>query len=692
MTARAINAGGDTNSCMWCQALGYVILTPSFMILKYSRNAATVAMMIALACLPLWMANGSCGDVVTVSRALSGTDVTTAIQKVLDSGARQVVLDRAGSPYVTCPLFVRSNTEIIFEEGVELLAKEGEFHNLHDALVTLPGSTNVVLRGLGKGATLRMRIKDYQSDAYSHGEWRHAINLLSAADVTIENLTLADSGGDGIYVGAMPSTVPCRNIVIRNCICDNNNRQGISVISADGLLIERTVMKNTRGTAPRSGIDFEPNTSRQVLKKIVMRNCLTENNAGAGYELYAGSHGRSSEPIDIMLENCRSVGDRTTAFKVAFASRNSDGLPRGGTIRAKNCTFSGCKSSSVMVRNKPNGVVDVLLENCTIERNQGLPTDVPDVKLVTDDRNALPTDEIELRNVTICRPDAMAKWFDVTKMPWSPVGMDNVKGAVRLVADGKAENVALDDAWCTSMFPRSVERYVLDSVEFDAAKVRRVIDDNPGERAALSPVTLRFALNALVCAAKPGPVAFAVRMVRVGSSKIKDVPFTVKDMSGRTVAILPAATEKMEDRMFAAPSAGFYSLTCDMSPHGLSFASCDAPIGFMPVPKYGLDIYRSQGDVFLVHGAEVDETFFCGGTGEAATVSLFDPAGEECAVWRNQTDWGFRRIGTKDGEGLWRVGLVRADDGYVWEDVCLDRAGTSPVFFLAKEKYWISGK
>ena len=121
MTALAINAGGDTNSCMWCQTLGYVKLTPSFMILKYSRNAmilkysrnaATVAMMIALACLPLWMANGSCGDVVTVSRALSGTDVTTAIQKVLDSGARQVVLDRAGSPYVTCPLFVRSNTEI----------------------------------------------------------------------------------------------------------------------------------------------------------------------------------------------------------------------------------------------------------------------------------------------------------------------------------------------------------------------------------------------------------------------------------------------------------------------------------------------------------------------------------------------------------------------------------------------------
>ena len=166
--------------------------------MKFPKNAGTMAMMIALACLPLWMANASSSDAVIASIAVSGTDATTAIQNALDSGERQVVLDRAHSPYVTRPLFVRSNTDIIFEEGVELVAKEGEFHNLHDALVTLPGSTNVVLRGLGKGARLRMRIRDYQSAAYSHGEWRHAINLLSAADVTIENLTLADSGGDGI--------------------------------------------------------------------------------------------------------------------------------------------------------------------------------------------------------------------------------------------------------------------------------------------------------------------------------------------------------------------------------------------------------------------------------------------------------------------------------------------------------------
>ena len=188
-------------------------------------------------------------------------DATEFFQKALDSGAKRVVVDRAGSPYIVRPLFVRSNTRVLFEEGVEVLAKAGEFRDLFDALFTLHGVTNVLMRGLGKGATLKMRIKDYQAAPYLRGEWRHAVNLLSVRNVMIDNLVLADSGGDGIYVGAKPSNVPCRNVVIRDCVCDNNNRQGISVISADGLLIERTVMKNTRGTAPRAGIDFEPNSA-----------------------------------------------------------------------------------------------------------------------------------------------------------------------------------------------------------------------------------------------------------------------------------------------------------------------------------------------------------------------------------------------------------------------------------------------
>ena len=638
-------------------------------------------------------AAGCTGAFKVTSPGADPADATVQIQTALDSGERRIVISKAGSPYVVRPLFVSSNTEVVFEEGVELLAKEGEFHDLFDALVTLRGVTNVTLRGLGKGATLRMRIKDYQGPAYSHGEWRHAVNLLSVSDVTIENLTLADSGGDGIYVGAKPAPVPCRNVVIRDCICDNNNRQGISVISADGLLIERTVMKNTRGTAPKSGIDFEPNVPlKQVLKNIVMRDCLTQNNDGSGYDLNANGYKRGLEPIDITLENCRSESDNT-AININFFKGKDCPSKRSGLFLAKNCTFKNSRSATMSVMRKEYGVVDVRLEDCTIERKPSLPATMPDVKLITVKRDDRPTDGIEFRNLTICRPDAPPSWFRATQMPWSPVGMDNVKGAVKFVLpDGKIQTLELDDAWRKTVFPRSNEKYVITDVAFDAAMVRRIVDEKPGERVVLSPLTIRFGLDALVYAVQPGPVTFAVRLDRVGSRKIKDGSFKVKDMSGRAIATLPAASEKTEDRTFTAPAAGFYRLTCDMLPHGLVFEYCDAPIGFMPIPKYRLDIYKSQGDLYFAHGAGVDETFFCGGSGEAATITLFDPSGAKAEVWRNQMDWGFRRIAPDDAEGLWRVNIAHPDKSYTWEDSCYDRTGAPPVFFLSKEKYWISAK
>lgn len=618
-------------------------------------------------------------------------DSTEIVQRALDSGAGKLLFDRQAGPWVVRPLFVRSNTEVIFEEDVEIVAKEGEFHGLRDALLTLKGVTNVTLRGLGRGATLKMRIKDYQSSNYERGEWRHAVNLLSAANVMIENLTLADSGGDGIYIGANPSANLCRSIVIRDCVCDNNNRQGISVISVDGLLVERTVMKNTRGMAPRSGIDFEPNASEQMLKNIVMRDCLTENNDGCGYELYAAQLASGSEPVDITLENCRSKGDRLASLKIALGVKSKKGLPRG-RVEARNCTFADCRSQSVRVENKPAGAMDVVLENCTIERRKGLSRGIPDVKLVTDDINAAPTDGVEFRNVAIRRANDEGEWFAVSQMPWSPVGMDNVKGTVRVVEGEKSKTVMLDGSWCKTVFSRNGERYAMGEVKFDPSNVGRIVDENHGESVALSPLTMRFTLNALVYAAKPGPVTFAARLVRVNSRKPKDGRFIVKDMHGRTVATLPAAGEKDEARTFYAPAAGFYRIECDVKPHGLSFASCDAPIGFMPPPDGAIDIYKSEGDIYFAHGEAEDETFFCGGSGEAATVSLFAPSGKRWGEWRNQTDWGFARVGPDAEAGLWRVEVRRPDKGFTWEDAYFLRTAAPPVFFFSNEKYWISGK
>lgn len=628
----------------------------------------------------------SAGEVVVSSLGRNADDATEIVQKALDSGAGRVVLDRAGSPYIVRPLFVRSNTEVVFEEGVEVLAKRGEFHDKFDSLVTVARSTNVVLRGLGSGATLKMWIKDYQSPAYSRGEWRHVVNLLSAADVTVENLTLADSGGDGVYVGAKPSAMPCRNIAIRRCVCDNNNRQGISVISVDGLLIERTTMKNTRGTNPKAGIDFEPNAACQMLKDVVMRDCLTENNAGGGYYLYAGNFDARTEPISITLENCRSVNDNSAGLLLAFAKSPRGTRPKGGFLVARGCTFSGSRGTGVRISNKPLDTMPVTLENCTID-NRGFK--LPSVNLVTGNHLAPPTDGVDFRSVKVIRDDA--NWISASQMPWSTTRMEGVKGAVELVVDGaKSRTVALDEKWRAAVFSVSGERFALDKVPFDGKTRFRVADKKPGERVALSRIALRFDCEAVVYAAKPGPVTFSTYLKRVSKREMKGGgDFVVRDMSGGKVAKLPAPGERMSDRTFDAPAAGFYRISCHVRPHAVVFGECDAPIGFMSL-KDGLDFYKSVGDLWFAHTPRGDATFFCGGTGESASIALYDPDGEVKGSWTDQRDWGFVRIAPEAPKGLWRVHLSRPKGPGYWEDTMLDLTGVPAVFFPSKEKFWVS--
>ena len=54
-------------------------------------------------------------------------DSTRYLQTAIDSGAAKLIVDKMPSPWVTTPLKAASNQHIVFEDGVVLLAKRGEF-------------------------------------------------------------------------------------------------------------------------------------------------------------------------------------------------------------------------------------------------------------------------------------------------------------------------------------------------------------------------------------------------------------------------------------------------------------------------------------------------------------------------------------------------------------------------------------
>ena len=317
--------------------------------------------MIAALAMAAAVAASAAEDVVKASSfGFDPVDSTAALQKALDSGARKIVIDAQASPWITRPLFARSNCEIVFERGAEVVAKKGEFLGKNDSLLTLKSCENVKISGYG--AVLRMHRADYAAPPYAKAEWRMSLNLLSCRNVTIEGLSLVESGGDGVYLGVAGGNGPCRDIVLRDIVCDRQYRQGISVISAHNLLIERCTLSGTGGTPPAAGIDFEPNRPSEELSEIVMKDCTISDNSGAGIQFYLGQLNASSKPVSVKIVNCHTRGN-SRGFWLGHGREHA--YVRG-SVTCENCSFASKNGLASNIRPESDNPVAVSFKNCRL--------------------------------------------------------------------------------------------------------------------------------------------------------------------------------------------------------------------------------------------------------------------------------------------------------------------------------------
>eukprot|EP01043_Picozoa_sp_COSAG02_P029666 COSAG02_NODE_1857_length_10645_cov_24.485302_8_plen_541_part_00 len=245
-----------------------------------------------------------------IATCVNASDCTEELQAAFSSGAAHVHVPKldGGRPWLVRPLRLAnvSGMHISLAAGVTVLAKQDEFHGLDDCLLRFTNVSDVVLSG-APGSALRMRRDDYAVPSrstcpncrpYRKAEWRMGIWLdASAVNVRLENLHVTDSGGDGLFVyGA-------QNVTVQDCIFERHYRQGMSIISADGLTVERTIFAYTNGTAPSAGIDIEPDRASNELKNIILRDLLLLNNTGGGFMINAGELNRSSNDIAIDVMN-----------------------------------------------------------------------------------------------------------------------------------------------------------------------------------------------------------------------------------------------------------------------------------------------------------------------------------------------------------------------------------------------------
>ncbi|MFP4067910.1 MAG: right-handed parallel beta-helix repeat-containing protein [Spirochaetaceae bacterium] len=251
-------------------------------------------------------------------------DATAAIQAAVDSPAAAVVIPAMEEPWRVSPLTLRADLVLLLEEGTEVIAKRGEFIERNATVFSVRRAENIIIWGYG--ATVRMRKSDYSSWPYAESEYRHALRFRSVANLGIYGLRVEEAGGDGIYIGRSGDEKPySENVVIRDVHLDRGNRQGLSVISVRGMLIEGSTFSNTAGTLPQAGIDFEPNKPDEYLEDIVVRDSLFFRNRGAGIQFFLWNMTDDSPPISVRIEGSELRGNLLD-FYVARAG----GTPTGG--------------------------------------------------------------------------------------------------------------------------------------------------------------------------------------------------------------------------------------------------------------------------------------------------------------------------------------------------------------------------
>lgn len=242
-----------------------------------------------------------------------------------------------------------------------------------DALKSIILKDNVTLE-LGDGAVLQampnnsstyqiIRIYDVKNasiigrgsiigDRNNHngttGEWGHGIAIKGATNVLLEGFVIRDLWGDGISVSKTTnpnfSMNHSKNVTIRNVISINNRRQGMSVITVDGLYVYDSEFNDTNGTDPQFGIDFEPDDDDILMDNIYLKNVKFKNNIGGGITINLN---KLTTPKKVNMTFDDLYFENNVGVSMQFATPFST-AKNVGKITVNNPVFSKFRTSAVV--------------------------------------------------------------------------------------------------------------------------------------------------------------------------------------------------------------------------------------------------------------------------------------------------------------------------------------------------------
>lgn len=200
------------------------------------------------------------------------TDDTAAIQAAVDrtagTGGTTLVPDGTYMINALRGIQLKSRMTLRLSSGATLRAIPNGSTNYE--VVAIRGATDVnVVGGTIEGERGAHQGKD--------GQWGHGLHVVASKNVVIEAVRARECWGDGIYVGGSGSS----KISVCRVLAEHNRRQGMSITSADGVVVQDSTFRDTKGQEPETGLDIEPNAGETVTNVRITR-CKFQNNAGGG--------------------------------------------------------------------------------------------------------------------------------------------------------------------------------------------------------------------------------------------------------------------------------------------------------------------------------------------------------------------------------------------------------------------------
>ena len=266
-------------------------------------------------------------------QAGAGGDDTPIFRRAFAAAGRKggtIRVPALKSAYHVSPLYIPSNITLMLDPGVVIQALPG--YSDGQKLINIADAANV--RIIGSGSLLKMNRAEYKA-----GEYRHCVYIIGSTDVLIKNVTCADAGGNGVYIGASENKPYSENISLEEVKVENSLTPALNLVSGKNILIRRCRFAHSKGSGPAAGINVEPNRPAARLENIRLEDNITEANTGDGVRLMLSRLNNNSSPISITAVRHYDKAAGGSSFNGSYD-------PPGGRSVHGYVLFENCRSET----------------------------------------------------------------------------------------------------------------------------------------------------------------------------------------------------------------------------------------------------------------------------------------------------------------------------------------------------------